>query len=501
MTDTSNPTHDQAVSDYYTDADVIPTNSPSLQPHRPQLVPIDTQPRTFLFHQVSPESSPGSTKSNSRMKLPPTRADAVLVGEIDGNRNPGIASEAGRCVLPPDTDEEDPPSDASDSSSHSISLRRHGGGSRLPQDGRAKSPRAEPGTQGMVLDSLDHGDMGAAFDLKSLAAGALAVAVTDLPPDPVNAGPTPPNSESDVVKERPIPPPLSQPIVMRPGEPSKDDRRPERQFQHPAPSPFSPRSMYSPRESIHVPLAQPLEMMSPPSGPAVVNGGLPPIQMQSPRSDTVGSTPSQTPLPSIRATFPDLNRLSLPRSPSSNLPRLPSMHHVSPPISPADTFRGGPLSPHPQFAPMGSPPYYQPGSGFHRSPRDYPSSATLTPGSDHSSSTAATSIADKMSIEGLTIQTASYVCKFQGCTAAPFQTQYLLNSHANVHSSARPHYCPVAGCPRSEGGKGFKRKNEMIRHGLVHDSPGYVCPFCPDREHKYPRPDNLQRYDLEVPSQ
>lgn len=34
----------------------------------------------------------------------------------------------------------------------------------------------------------------------------------------------------------------------------------------------------------------------------------------------------------------------------------------------------------------------------------------------------------------------------------------------------------------------------MIRHGLVHQSPGYVCPFCPDREHKYPRPDNLQRY-------
>jgi uncharacterized Zn-finger protein len=68
------------------------------------------------------------------------------------------------------------------------------------------------------------------------------------------------------------------------------------------------------------------------------------------------------------------------------------------------------------------------------------------------------------------------------------------SSHANVHSTSRPHYCPVAGCPRSEGGRGFKRKNEMIRHGLVHDSPGYVCPFCPDREHKYPRPDNLQRH-------
>ncbi|KAK4167960.1 hypothetical protein QBC43DRAFT_202273, partial [Cladorrhinum sp. PSN259] len=89
---------------------------------------------------------------------------------------------------------------------------------------------------------------------------------------------------------------------------------------------------------------------------------------------------------------------------------------------------------------------------------------------------------------------ATYVCKHPGCTAAPFQTQYLLNSHSNVHSSARPHYCPVPGCPRAEGGKGFKRKNEMIRHGLVHESPGYICPFCPDREHKYPRPDNLERH-------
>ncbi|GAB7358434.1 hypothetical protein MBLNU230_g2500t1 [Neophaeotheca triangularis] len=88
----------------------------------------------------------------------------------------------------------------------------------------------------------------------------------------------------------------------------------------------------------------------------------------------------------------------------------------------------------------------------------------------------------------------SFPCDFEGCTAPPFQTQYLLSSHKNVHSSNRPHYCPVRDCPRSEGGKGFKRKNEMIRHGLVHDSPGYVCPFCSDREHKYPRPDNLQRH-------
>jgi hypothetical protein len=87
-----------------------------------------------------------------------------------------------------------------------------------------------------------------------------------------------------------------------------------------------------------------------------------------------------------------------------------------------------------------------------------------------------------------------YKCNFPGCTASPFQTQYLLNSHTTVHSSDRPHYCPVPGCRRGPGGQGFKRKNEMKRHGLVHDSPGYICPFCPEREHRYPRPDNLQRH-------
>lgn len=92
------------------------------------------------------------------------------------------------------------------------------------------------------------------------------------------------------------------------------------------------------------------------------------------------------------------------------------------------------------------------------------------------------------------LRSTTYRCEVFGCTAGPFMTQYLLNSHENVHSLSRPHFCPVSGCSRSEGGKGFRRKIEMIRHGLVHESPGYVCPFCPDREHKYPRPDNLQRH-------
>ncbi|KAF1969183.1 hypothetical protein BU23DRAFT_582818 [Bimuria novae-zelandiae CBS 107.79] len=89
---------------------------------------------------------------------------------------------------------------------------------------------------------------------------------------------------------------------------------------------------------------------------------------------------------------------------------------------------------------------------------------------------------------------AGFKCDFLGCNAAPCPTQYLLSSHANVHSQSCPHYCPVAGCRRAEGGKGFKRKNEMIQHQLMHLSPGYICPFCPDREHKYPRPDNFKRH-------
>lgn len=81
------------------------------------------------------------------------------------------------------------------------------------------------------------------------------------------------------------------------------------------------------------------------------------------------------------------------------------------------------------------------------------------------------------------------------CLGPPKHHAYALTviSHAKVH---RFYYCPVPGCSRSKGGKSFKWKDEMIRHGLVHDSPGYVCPFCPDRDHKYPRPDNLRRYAL-----
>ncbi|KAJ9412375.1 hypothetical protein FOXG_22413 [Fusarium oxysporum f. sp. lycopersici 4287] len=225
-----------------------------------------------------------------------------------------------------------------------------------------------------------------------------------------------------------------------------------------------------------------------------------------------GEPPSQS-LPSFRSTFGELHDLPPERlseqdlgrarpGPSSTFPnsRAGSLGHKttnlpSSPHSPPDGYRASlPCST------AGMSWHHCPVNGNHpRAPTAYSSSNSgESPNTDHTNSTPAistrvnsTSVADRMSIDGIA---GSYTCTVHGCNAAPFQTQYLLNSHMNVHSSIRPHYCPVKGCPRSEGGKGFKRKNEMIRHGLVHDSPGYVCPFCPDREHKYPRPDNLQRH-------
>ncbi|KAK1751922.1 metallothionein expression activator [Echria macrotheca] len=472
MTDDSTRAHEPpSESLYYSDADFVPS-SPGLQPHRPKLEPIDTLPRVKLMYTQAQR----------------TRADGVLLGELDAHRNPERSEDAALLLSDNEStlsNEETIPGSLATVANPVLSLRDSRGSRERGADEPPSVSKGGQEPEVMVLDPPDPATM-VAIDLKSLARGALAVASEDPAPEPVNAVPTPPNTENDVVKERHIPPPLSHPIAIRQGE----ERRPDRPIQPAVSSPFTPRSLYSPREPGTAPLIPPMEMRSPHPGlpPA---SSLAPLQMHSPRSDTSGSTPAPTPLPSIRDL--NLSTVSLPRSPPG-IQRLPPMSHGSPPVSPAETFRGGPLSPHHPFAAGGPSPYYHHGNGFHRSPHDYPSSATLTPGSDHSASTGATSITEKMSIEGLTIQTASYVCNFQGCTAAPFQTQYLLNSHANVHSSARPHYCPVIGCPRSEGGKGFKRKNEMIRHGLVHDSPGYVCPFCPDREHKYPRPDNLQRH-------
>ncbi|KFZ11223.1 hypothetical protein V501_04870 [Pseudogymnoascus sp. VKM F-4519 (FW-2642)] len=156
----------------------------------------------------------------------------------------------------------------------------------------------------------------------------------------------------------------------------------------------------------------------------------------------------------------------------------PNVHTSPPPISPRESFHTipSPGLPAPPFffrrqSQVSDSAPYTSGGG------DFTGGATDATNTDHSGSTANGIPAgiDRMSIDGITNPlVGGFQCSYPGCTAQPFQTQYLLNSHANVHSQNRPHYCPVKGCQRSEGGKGFKRKNEMIRHGLVHESPGHV---------------------------
>jgi len=100
----------------------------------------------------------------------------------------------------------------------------------------------------------------------------------------------------------------------------------------------------------------------------------------------------------------------------------------------------------------------------------------------------------KLSVPSGFVSSEVGMFKCTDCQAKPFQTQDMLDFHAYlVHSKV--YYCPVQECPRSKPGQGFRKKNEMIRHGLVHESPGYRCPFCPTTiKHRYPRPDNLRRY-------
>ncbi|PGH23251.1 hypothetical protein AJ80_02667 [Polytolypa hystricis UAMH7299] len=254
--------------------------------------------------------------------------------------------------------------------------------------------------------------------------------------------------------------------------------------------------------------------------------------LQSPPHSTSAKSPETVQmLPSIKATFPDelsdralkdqgMRLNGIPPHPyqaiSASSPPQPlvpiepsnrrlSEQYVPPPLAPSSSFSHISPASSKESPTIGSmiQPYWQPpptsDGSYARSPSSQFGDTTSTgyptptePGkNEHSERSPLPN--DKFPANG-PLNSSGFKCQHPGCNAPPFQTQYLLNSHANVHSQDRPYYCPMKGCPRAEGGKGFKRKNEMIRHGLVHDSPGYVCPFCPDQQHCYPRPDNLQRH-------
>ncbi|KAI0202153.1 hypothetical protein F4808DRAFT_80529 [Astrocystis sublimbata] len=466
-------------SDIYDPDEVFPQNSPLMKPCVLKLKPSPSPPAIPL------------------PLIQPSQGDAVLISHLDGGRRPEISQEAGSRPLGMSGSEDDSQSgsDLEEESEDEDGIRSN---DMSPMPIAFARPVVEP-------PAPEPSSVTGSVDLRFLATNALAAAQavsksTDTAGLQCSTHDTGNLQRGGVVETM---------AIGRTREPSITNTK--RPVLAPPVSPYpvhgSPDA-YSPRQRTPSQvLMHPNNVRSPTSLPPGNPGDLAPLQMASPRSDSS----SHETLPSIRSQFyehlqgsptdtaavrtnPHLS-LSSPTG-LSRIGAIPA-HHTSPPVSPKD-YRGSILSP-PNTLPALSPYPYTNANNNHQSPLgpDYSGSAIkldrssisqiLTPPTDR--------IADRMSIDSMTNpQVGQFICTFQGCNAQPFQTQYLLNSHANVHSSARPHYCPVQGCPRSEGGKGFKRKNEMIRHGLVHDSPGYVCPFCPDREHKYPRPDNLQRH-------
>ncbi|KAH7313253.1 hypothetical protein B0I35DRAFT_268318 [Stachybotrys elegans] len=451
-------------------------HSPPMQPLRLRLEPVSSPPPEIPPAQVSFSPNPiGSRTKSNRPKIHHISGDAVLIKYLGNGTRPDVAATAAHEALDQgDGDGDDDETEEGNESDKTHSL------ASIDYDSVAQAPGRSMGIHQPPSTTV-------AKDLRNLAAGALLQTLAASSP--------PPSSKHQFTAE----------ISNSAQQLSLND---EQRHAYITPAPYLSKDATRPLSDHHPNGSSPAAMLTPASGE------LPPLQMDSPKSESNAQS-----LPSIRSTFGDINRLTTEvhgpcdqdnsprhvpgtgfvRSPSA-IHRLPTIapSHVSPPISPSDGYQRGLPSPRPT---PGGGSYYYAGTGFHNRPSaDYGSSiGGDTPGAEHSvptpaTSTTSTSVADRMSIDGITNPVGQYVCTVAGCNAPPFQTQYLLNSHANVHSSERPHYCRVPGCHRGEAGKGFKRKNEMIRHGLVHDSPGYVCPFCPDREHKYPRPDNLQRH-------
>ncbi|KAI2639616.1 hypothetical protein GGS26DRAFT_580372 [Hypomontagnella submonticulosa] len=488
--------HDPSASDVYDPDDFLPQSSPLMKAHRPKLEPSPSPPAGPL-PKVSLSLSSGRKSSNCRQKVRPSLGDAVLIHYLDGGKRPEIAAEAwSRPLAQYDDDDGESRGDSEETVE----------GSGDEEDTRSHDMSPVP-AQRTAIRATDP-SVTKPIDLQFLAAGAVDVLAaanaasktvdvdSSLPPDddPRIAQRTAQAQSSKIedVREDSIMKDANKPVLAAPISPYPSQGSQDM---------YSPR-LYQPGQVLMHPnnVRSPRVLVGTPTG----HGELPPIQEGSPKSDSA----NRDPLPSIRSTLFDQltgppkeiamrNGPQFPHSPPGAQPRIGGIpgSHASPPISPND-YRGMPSPAH--TIPNMSPNYYYQNGGntnHHRPGPDYSSSSnTDTPNGSGDALTPATSITERMSIDAMTNPVGTFICTVQGCNAPPFQTQYLLNSHANVHSSARPHYCSVKGCPRSEGGKGFKRKNEMIRHGLVHDSPGYVCPFCPDREHKYPRPDNLQRH-------
>jgi hypothetical protein len=503
---------------YDPDEDVRPL-SPGLIPTQINYKPEETPPpyiptSSSSAASLSPEPSnrksdlqgpdalarpPGKKKKRRRKKgrTRPSQGDAVLISYLDPNR-PDIAREVAQSALNSASQ-----SEAGDDAEKDMSAD----GDDEDEDGRT---------------TRDHHSSARATQLKTTAEAALNDVVMDDPAleKPVASASLAMHGAVNGVAQKQS---LNNDDAIRPANVNtlQDSTASLRSLHSPLPLKIVATSpgVKGEGEDESIINSPALAKFAISAAEANPHSTLPAMQKSPPRSASTHSPEGNQSLPSLQTALSQISDTAIVETPNGVSP-FPQIPGHSPAMTRSPYVAGNP-GPSPNFyshpspasskdMPSMSPPGYsshpsiwrntpKEGSFSTTSPASAAGLTPLTPYPTPKDLTSPESATTPQTLNGPLSANGSFAntpfkCTHPGCIAAPFQTQYLLNSHANVHSSSRPHYCPVKTCSRSIGGKGFKRKNEMIRHGLVHDSPGYVCPFCADQQHKYPRPDNLQRY-------
>lgn len=480
--------------------DVLP-HSPPLEPVKPNYEPTQTPPPFITTSSSSPslESEESDTelardaeaanqakplrkrKRGRKRKHGPSQGDTVLIFHLDPNR-PDIAQQAGQTVLNSAShseDEEDKGKDAEDTGA-----RR--GRENRPQQTPPESILANKAKEALDLEMVDAAQDQPEEEKKEELPGASTTngVVRNAPEaesSPAFPKPNPASSARsgfNIIPPPRVPP--APPLISTATARLTEERN---------------------RDEDTTPISPTLAKYA--IGPSETDpeNKLPAIQKSPARSASTHSPEGNQSLPSLQTT---LSRLSDPDNTGIHAPspfQTSSVH--SPQFVRRGTFSSQNTGPSPgtysQPSPGMSPPGYPshpifwrkpPTEGSVSTPSTYEASAPASvAGPSPAQSYPTPNVQDhRGSVEGSStpqllngplppngpFTSSTFKCTYSGCTAPPFQTQYLLNSHANVHSSNRPHFCPVAECPRGPGGKGFKRKNEMIRHGLVHQSPGYI---------------------------
>jgi hypothetical protein len=496
--------HSHDAGPFYDPDDVLP-RSPQLEPIKPNYKPSATPPPFVPSSSShSPESEESEIdlardteignqarrsrkrKKGRKRRHGPSQGDTVLISYLDPNR-PDIAQQAGQTVLNSASQSEDEESEEFDVVDMVVARGIENGIHHTPSDDHLKAKATATAALAIVpeddLEMVDESpDQLSEEKRKNSADAPTTNGVINNDPEaetsPEFAKPSPLSSARSGFNLKPPPRLLPPPPPIK----TETARSTEERSLYEDSTPISPNLA---KYVINQSEADPLSV-------------LPALQKSPPRSASNHSSEGSQSLPSLKTTLgglsdPASNGIHAFQTSSGHSPqfvRHPTFSSQSTGPSP-----GAYSQPSPGMSPPGGPshPTYwrrPPTEGSMSTPSTYEASTPASiPGPSPAQSYPTPNVQDhRGSVDGSStpqllngplppngpFTSSTFKCTYSGCTAAPFQTQYLLNSHANVHSSNRPHFCSVADCPRGPGGKGFKRKNEMIRHGLVHQSPGYI---------------------------